>query len=846
MKIISAVTIALMAMCAPFMRGEINVSFNAGAPGVELARATIVTDPADGPTVETVAGHFADDIELVTGSRPTLATALPHKGTAVVAGTADSKLIKGLIDTKEIENGTERFIIKSIDKPVKALVVAGSDRRAVAYGLFTVSEAIGVSPWYWWADVPVERHGNAVVEADHLSKEPSVRYRGIFINDEDWGLKPWASLNYEKELGDIGPRTYAKICELILRLKGNMMAPAMHSCTGAFYTHPESKEVVDRYGIMITTSHCEPVGFNNACKDEWDTARDGEWNYSTNRDAILAKLDSRVKEAAPYGNIYTLAMRGLHDEGMRGDMTEAEKVKNLARAIADQRDLLKKYVKKPLDEIPQIFVPYKEALDMYELGLEVPEEVTLVWVDDNYGFMKRLSDPEERKRKGGAGVYYHTSYLGTPHDYLWLNTTPPALMYEELKKAHDTGADRYWLLNVGDIKPMETAMATFFDMAWDFDRFSYGNANRHQAGFLAGIYGKEYEETFQKILDTYYRLAWSRKPEYMGWEWEWDSKEHDNIGDTEFSFDNHNDARKRLADYDVISYMASDVMDRLPEEKRASFFEMVGYPVMASCQMNRKFLMSHLNHELVAKGDYAGANRAALESKAAYDSINALNHRYNKQVDGKWDHMMAVPPGFCAKYQMMPSLTVTPGVEPGSIDILPTLDQAGREGYKVVDLASWHSATGSGLHAPRVIEGIGYDWKVLQLGEAMGESMDPTVADVPRTTYEFGPVTADSVEVTVWTLPFFPLHKGKSTRIGVTVDGAPVEVLEYLPQEWSTEWKANVLRNGMEFKRKFAVDPGLGSHTLTFTTGDPGMIVQRAIIDWGGLKPTYVGPEVDN
>lgn len=264
-----------MAMCAPFMRGEINVSFNAGAPGVELARATIVTDPADGPTVETVAGHFADDIELVTGSRPTLATALPHKGTAVVAGTADSKLIKGLIDTKEIENGTERFIIKSIDKPVKALVVAGSDRRAVAYGLFTVSEAIGVSPWYWWADVPVERHGNAVVEADHLSKEPSVRYRGIFINDEDWGLKPWASLNYEKELGDIGPRTYARVCELILRLKGNMMAPAMHSCTGAFYTHPESKEVVDG----------EPVEVLEYLPREWST----EWKANVLRNGMEFK-----------------------------------------------------------------------------------------------------------------------------------------------------------------------------------------------------------------------------------------------------------------------------------------------------------------------------------------------------------------------------------------------------------------------------------------------------------------------------------------------------------------------------------------------------------------------------
>lgn len=811
---------------------------------MELAGVTIVTDQADGATIKTVAGHFADDVELVTGKRPSFSSAIPKKGTAVVAGTAGSRLIKGLIDTKEIENGTERFIIRSIDKPVKALVVAGSDRRAVAYGLFTVSEAIGVSPWYWWADVPVEHHANAVVEADHLSKEPSVRYRGIFINDEDWGLKPWSSLNYEKELGDIGPCTYARVCELLLRLKGNMMAPAMHSCTGAFYTHPESKEVVDRYGIMVTTSHCEPVGFNNACKDEWDTKRDGEWNYKTNRDAILAKLDSRVKEAAPFDNIYTLAMRGLHDEGMRGDMTDAEKVKNLARAITDQRDLLKKYVKKPLGSIPQIFVPYKEALEVYELGLEVPEEVTLVWVDDNYGYMKRLSDPSERKRKGGAGVYYHTSYLGAPHDYLWLNTTPPALMYEELKKAYDTGADRYWLLNVGDIKPMETAMATFFDMAWDFDRFSYDNVNRHQARFLADIYGEEYKDTFQEMLDTYYRLAWSRKPEFMGWEREWDRKDLEQISDTEYSFDNHNDARKRLAEYDAISYMASDVMGRLPEEKRASFFEMVGYPVMASAQMNRKFMMAQLNHELAAKGDYAGANRAAVLSKEAYDSINALSHIYNTQLDGKWNHMMKLPTGWCAKYHLMPPLTETAGVEPGIIDIFPTIDQAGREGYEVVDLASWQSATGIGLHAPRVIEGIGYDWKSLQMGEAMGESLNPAGENTARVTYEFGPVTADSVEVTVSTLPFFPLHKGKGTRLGVTVDGAPVQVLEYLPEEWSPEWKTNVLRNGTQFKMRFAVDPSLGSHTLTFTTGDPGMIVQRAIIDWGGLKPTYVGPEV--
>ena len=381
----------------------------------------------------------------------------------------------------------------------------------------------------------------------------------------------------------------------------------MHACSTPFYCNPENKVVADSFGIMITTSHCEPLLFNNASKSEWDSAVDGEWNYKTNRNTIYGKLDRRVKEAAQYDNIYTLAMRGLHDEGMRGDMTTAEKVEMLEQAITDQREILSRYIDGDIDSIPQIFVPYKEAQELYESGLKVPDNVTLVWPDDNYGYIKMLSNPADRLRKGRAGVYYHVSYLGAPHDYLWLNTTAPMLMYEELKKAYDTDADRYWLLNVGDIKPMELAVQTFFDMAWDFDRFNYENINRRQSAFLGSIFGDEYTPDFQEILDQYYRLAWSRKPEFMGWEREWDSPEYTGLKDPEYSFDNYNEAVTRLKEYGDIADRCRELYDKLPAEYKASFFELLGYPVMASSQMNRKFLMSKLNHKMTeAKGVWQG------------------------------------------------------------------------------------------------------------------------------------------------------------------------------------------------------------------------------------------------
>lgn len=757
------------------------------------------------------------DIERVTGAGK---DGVRNEGGQIVVGTYGSKTIekliaKGLLKEQDLMGKWESYVITVTNEPEPRLVIAGSDKRGTIYGIYEVSQRIGVTPWYWWADVPVRQNPQATIDCDYYaSGEPTVRYRGIFINDEDWGLKPWAASNYERELGDIGPKTYARVCELLLRLKANMLAPAMHSCTGAFYSHPQSKVVCDSFGIIITTSHCEPLLLNNAASTEWDQLRDGDWNYKTNRETILQKWDDRLSVASKYENIYTTAMRGLHDAGLQGNLPLEERVPLITKVIDDQRQLLEKHIGRQASEIPQIFVPYKETMDIYENGLQVPDDITLVWVDDNYGYMKRVSNPEEQQRKGRAGVYYHLSYLGAPHDYLWLNTTPPVLMYEELKKAYDCGADHYWLLNVGDIKPMELGIQTFMDMAWNIHAFDFDTVNRYQANLLTRLFLCNHK--VQGLLDTYYRLAWSRKPEFMGWEFEWDDEAHTGLKPTEYSFQNYGEAQHRLADYRHIS----DEAERLSDGS-AAWFEMVQFPIQAAYQMNRKFLMAQLNHELLVQGRRAEANWAAHQSQIAYDSINTLNRRYNSLLDGKWRGMMALAPGWCALYQKMPDVAFSEGAGMTPVDLLPVDEPL--QGCQVLNLTQFASKSDDA----RLVRGLGYDWLVMQLGSA---------------TYGFDAVDVDSVDVFFYTVPFWPLYAGTSNCVSVTVDGSQPQTFENKFKEYDRNWKDQVMRNGAPCRLRFAVDRSKRSHTVTFQALDPGQMLQKVIIDWGGLQPSYLGP----
>ncbi len=789
--------------------------------------ASIIVDETDWRSVARAASDLSDDIRKVTGTSAEITHSLGKKqqGVIIVGTIGKSKIIDQLIKKKKIDVNKvvgqwESYIIDVVDNN---LIIAGSDKRGSIYGIYEVSQHIGVSPWYWWADIPVKQQKELYYNKGRLVQtSPSVKYRGIFINDEDWGLKPWSSKNFEKELGDIGPKTYARVCELLLRLKANMLAPAMHSCTGAFYSHPESKVVCDSFGIIITTSHCEPLLLNNAAKSEWDLQRDGDWNYKTNSKTIIKKWDDRLSEASQYENIYTTAMRGVHDAGLRGNLPMEERVPLITKVIDDQRQLLKAHIGKEPQDIPQIFVPYKETMDIYENGLRVPDDITLVWVDDNYGYMKRVSNPDEQKRSGRAGVYYHISYLGAPHDYLWINTTAPMLMYEELKKAYDNGADRYWLLNVGDIKPMELGIQTFMDIAWNISAFSSENINKHQAKILDQIFHQANIKVYQEILDTYYRLAWSRKPEYMGWEREWDDKAFMKLRPTEFSFKHYNEAQQRLLDYQRISNQVEQLSDGSP-----AWYELIQFPVQAAYQMNRKFLMAQLNQELASEGRMAEANWAALQMELAIDSINALNRRYNKLLNGKWDGMMTVPPGICALYHKRPETIYTEGIEAKSLSLSPSKEKDKLSNCHVVNLNNFQSKDDN----IQIVEGLGYDWKVVQMNGG----------DI---TYSLPEINRDSISVILYTIPVWPLYAGKSNRLGISVDEAPMQVFENKFAEYSRSWKNQVLRNGASCTLSFIINKKKAEHTITFHTIDEGQMIQRVNIDWGGLQSSYIGPNL--
>lgn len=777
------------------------------AKSVDLAKCDIVYSSEETQPVATAARLLSEDIERVTGKKIKVREdGKIDKGTIFITTIDNPEIVKlskqNKIDLSRLQGQWESYLI---EPKGKNLYIIGSDPRGAAYGALRVSKEIGVNPYYWWADVPVKKKSEATFNQKIFCKSPAIKYRGIFINDEDWGLYPWAAQTFDKEYGTIGPKTYAKVCELLLRLGGNMLAPAMHICSGAFYSNPENQKIAAEYGILITTSHCEPLLLNNAISYDWDSTKDGPWDYGINKDGILKRLDKRIAETKDYLNIYTMGMRGLHDEGMRGDYNLDQRTALLNEVIKDERNILTKHLKMPIEEIPQIYVPYKEAMEIYNNGLEVPEDITLVWPDDNYGYMKRVSNPKEQMRDGNAGVYYHISYLGPPHHYLWLSTTSPAFMYEELNKAYLHGADRYWLLNMGDIKPMELGIYDFFDMAWNMDNYSFDKINNNQSKFLASIFGENLQPDFQDILDNYYRLAWDRKPEYMGYErqWDGDSKKEGIQPTTDFSFIDGS-AQKRLADYKRISRKVKDIEKNISPEYQPAFFEMVAFPVFASEQMNRKFLMAQLNHE-------TGDEMAAIETRSAFDSIISLAAQYNELLNGKWNHMMSVSPWFLARYHEMPELGLMPQLKPktenkGTIIPLSTLQ----------------------FEDPfRLIKGLGTDWEVVQLGEVTSAKDDPNSLLSPSFKVPINKVTGKDVKVEISVVPVWPLYPGTGNSFGVSVDGCPPVVCENVFSEFSEDWKNQVLVNSKTFEVTLPLDTTIDDHYLLIIKGDPGQMIQK-------------------
>ena len=934
--------------------------------------AAILYDASDAAVVKRAAELFAADVEAVTGRRPQVTSATGETGPAVIVGTVGgSALIRrlseaGKIDTAPLEAAWERYLIQTVANPLpgirKALVIAGSDRRGAASGLFTLAELIGVSPWYWWADVPVKKHAALHVDAPPTySQTPSVRYRGIFLNDEDWGLTPWASQTFEPERCNIGPRTYAKVCELLLRLKANYLAPAMHPVSTSFNQIPENKLVADTFAIVMGSTHCEPLLLNTA--SEWDTQTMGPWNYDKNKEGINRVLTQRVRENSPYENVYTLALRGLHDGAMSTTLPMHEKVRMLQQALLDQRQILAENIDRPVETVPQAFTPYKEVLEIYSNGLELPDDVTIVWPDDNYGYMKRLSGVREQRRTGRSGVYYHVSYLGVPHSYLWFSTTPPSLMYEELRKAYDTTADRLWLLNCGDLKGSEMQVSLFLDMAWDIGRFTADNVVTYPARWLAGIFGEAYYDRLEAMTREHLRLAFPRKPEYMGWGYHWNRFDHncEQLTDTDFSFTNYDEAPRRLEAYRKLGARAEALLHEIGDEARPAFYQLVYYPLRGAELMNRMTLGGQRNRWYARQGR-AATNAVRDEVQRCYDSLQVITRGYNSLLGGKWNHMMSMRQNYdgVSAYFNLPHLAthdaagaprlalqvagedvtgarafhalpafdnylrrtypveiynrgggtlawtahasepwvvlsksagktadeerITVGIDwekapSGNAVPAQIVFRAGEQSEKVlvslfnptapsraelrgiyVENNGCVSIPAAGCHRVRendrikitAVEDLGIEGPALQLGDPTAPLQIFRSRDVPCAEYDFYAFDAGSVDVYTYVLPTFPLHADRDFRIGentntdtkysVQIDDGALATPSSSHVEYSQVWFESVLRNCAVNKSTLHIDKP-GRHTLRIRVGDPGIVLQKIVLDFGGMKRSYLGPQ---
>ena len=615
------------------------------------------------PVVTVALDMFTGDMKQVTGVLPQKT----HTGNTAIKivqldknRSALKELLKQDVPVDSLMSKKDAFFIKVTESSnKKQLLVVGSDGRGTAYGILELSRLAGVSPWVWWGDVTPIKKNQLTLPADYTTfQSPSVEYRGIFLNDEDWSLQPWSWKNFEPSdtKGRIGARTYKEIFKLLMRLRANAIWPGMHGITTPFYFVPGAKEAADSCGIVIGTSHCEPLMRNNV--GEWKVSERGEYNYITNRESVQSYWTERLKEAGRYENFYTIGMRGIHDSGMEGVKTLQEKTDALQQVINDQRTLLSKYVKQDVAKIPQAFVPYKEVLQIMENGLQVPDDITLIWCDDNYGYMTRLSDQEQQKRSGGAGVYYHLSYWGRPHDYMWLCTTQPGLVYSEMKQAYDCNARRLWIVNVHDLKPAAYDLELFLDMAWDINSVSPSTLVQHQKNWLCREFGTEAGEKLLPAMLEFYRLCGIRKPEFMGWnQVELDKKKYikgwSPIKNTDFSLTEFGGELDRyLESYESIKRILSEVEPIIPQERKDAFFAQIKYPVFGAAAMSTKMLEAQR-----ARCIFPGScdtnlwtresqlMNACAKSIKAYQEIRDLADYYNhKLAGGKWKYSMCYNP----------------------------------------------------------------------------------------------------------------------------------------------------------------------------------------------------------
>lgn len=914
-----------------------NGSFVIAAHG---AAAPIYAAPGDCPGVLRAARDLQADIARVTGVTPALAETDRKPGAnVIIAGTlGKSAIVDRLARQRKIDAGAiagkwEAFLIQVVPAPLpgveSALVIAGSDKRGTIYGIYDISEQIGVSPWYWWADVPVtHRDALYVKPGRYIEGEPAVKYRGIFLNDEAPALTGWVNAKF----GTYNSHFYTKVFELILRMKGNFLWPAMWN--NAFNEDdPLNPKLADEYGIVMSTSHHEPM---LRAQQEWKRHGSGPWDYSRNEEVLKKFWAEGVERNRNYESVITLAMRGDGDE----PMSESANVALLERIVADQRKIIAERVNPDVTKVPQVWALYKEVQEYYEKGMRVPDDVTLLWCDDNWGNIRRLPAAEERKRSGGAGIYYHFDYAGGPRNYKWLNTVPVTKVWEQMNLAYNYGATRIWVVNVGDLKPMESPIEFFLTFARDPEKWPRERIAEYTRMWAEREFGAEHAAAIADIVAKYTKYNGRRKPELLE--------------PTTYSLVDYQEADSMLADFKAITEQAERIYAALPESARDAFYQLVLFPTKASCNLNEMYVAVGKNRLYASQGRASTSDWAA-RARALYKNDADLKGYYNHTLaDGKWEHMMdQTHIGYT--YWQQPEANAMPGVNDievpagarmavaveGSANAWPgapgrpTLPQfdsfsrqrryidvfnRGRDSFKFSARASapwvsvspasgavekdqrvwvsidWakapagtssadvrifardndsiavritafnpESPTRASLegfvetdghisieaeHYSRKVDAASARWEVIPDYGRTASSMTvfPVTAasarpplDAPCLEYRMYVFNPGKVEVEAIMAPTLNFVPGRGLRNAISFDDGAPQVIDALEHNTLQDWEESV-RDSVRKVRSTHTIAGAGYHTLKFWMVDPGLVLQKLVLDFGGVKPSYLGP----
>ncbi len=792
----------------------------------------ILTDFSDYEGVRIAAENLKSDLLAVTGQLPFSGYDLEHhllEPLVIIGSITNSKWIKDLVkrrvlDESELAGCYEKYVIKVVDNPFpnieRAVVIAGSDQRGAIYGIYGLSEQIGISPWCYWADVPVKKNEQIyLMTGTHTNGEPMIKYRGIFINDEAPALSGWAHHTF----GGFNHQFYEKLFELILRLKGNYLWPAMWG--HAFYDDdPENGLLANKMGIIMGTSHHEPMGRAHA---EWKKYGSGAWDYESNPSGLNLFWERGLQRMKNWEKVVTIGMRGDGDE----PMSEQHNIRLLEKIVKQQRALISRVSHKDASETPQIWALYKEVQSYYDKGMRVPDDVTLLLCDDNWGNVRKLPSVEQRDRKGGYGMYYHFDYVGGPRSYKWLNVTQIQRVWEQMNLSYIHGVERLWIVNVGDLKPMEYPITFFLDMAWNPQRFNASNLIDHSVEFCRQQFGDGYAEESARLMDQYCKYNSRITPELLDW--------------NTYSLTNYNEFATVVQDYRQLLLDALRIFYLLPIEYRDAFDQLILFPIQASANLYELYYAVARNHQ-AAQLQSAQCNEWADKARACYKRDSMLMHHYNNVIaNGKWQHMMdQIHIGYTGWQQ--PDRQQIPLLFELDSDSIPNINSE----KQLLFVENDGAVSIEGIHYSNCKQSENMRWVVIpNLGKTHSAitllpiSKQKLSVDDPNSyvEYNFELKSTGCGKIIFLLSPSLNFNGNTGLSYAVSVNGGAETIVNFngvYDDRLHDQWVANRIIESVSL-HEFPVP---GHYTVRFRALNVGVVLQKLIIDMGGLKPSFLGP----